>query len=102
MSMLASNPEFQIYAACSVVLTLEMLFLGGYTAGQRAKFGGYMNPEDKAVAFKDAQLIEGVDHPAVARIGRAHRNLLETLPMFFALGLLCLMAGAHPLGTKIT
>lgn len=99
--MLTSDPQFQLYAICSCVLTLQMLFLGGYTAGTRARHKGYMNPEDDKVSFRDARLIEGPEHPEVARIQRAHRNLLESLPMFFALGLLCVLAGVSPLGGRI-
>lgn len=101
MSALASHPTFPIYAACSVVLSLQMLILGGMTAGTRAKHKGYMNPEDTAVSFKDATLVEGAEHPDVARVQRAHRNLLESLPMFFALGLIAVLAGGAPLPTKI-
>lgn len=92
---------FKTYAICSCVLSLQMLFLGGLTAGTRAKRGGYMNPEDKVVAFKDAQLVEGAEHPDVARVQRAHRNLLESLPIFFALGLICVLAGVSQLGGQI-
>lgn len=95
------DPLFKTYAICSCVLSLQMLFLGGLTAGKRANRGGYMNPEDKAVSFKDARLVEGADHPDVARVQRAHRNLLESLPMFFALGLLCVLAGVSSLGGQI-
>ncbi len=101
MSVLASHPTFPVYAVCSVVLSLQMLFLGGLTAGVRAKHKGYLNPEDTAVSFTDAALIQGAEHPDVARVQRAHRNLLESLPMFFALGLIAVLAGGAPLATKI-
>ncbi len=101
MSTLLSDPQFRIYAICSVVLSVQMLLLGGYTAARRAGNKSYLNPEDNKVSFKDAKLVEGAEHPEVARIQRAHRNLLESLPMFFALGLISLLAGAAPLGVKI-
>jgi microsomal prostaglandin-E synthase 1 len=91
-------PDFKLYAICSSILTLQMLVLGGMTAGTRAKHKGYMNPEDKAVSFGDAHYVEGPDHPDVARIQRAHRNLLETLPMFFALGMIYVLSGAPSTG----
>lgn len=100
MPSLAPAP-FTVYAVCSAVLSLEMLFLGGFTAATRAKHKGFLNPEDGAVAFGDARLVEGAEHPDVARIQRAHRNLNESLPMFFALGLIAIFAGASPLGTQI-
>jgi len=94
-------PSFTVYAVCSVILSLEMLTLGAMTAATRAKHKGFLNPEDGAVAFKEAQLVDGGEHPAVARVIRAHRNLLESLPLFFALGLIAVLIGASPLGIAI-
>lgn len=94
-------PAFTAYAVCSVVLSLEMLFLGAKTAATRAKHKTFLNPEDGAVSFKDASFIDGVEHPEVARIMRAHRNLLESLPLFFALGLIAVLLGASPIGVEI-
>ena len=101
MSTLATDPQFKVYAICSAILSLQMLVLGGLTARTRALHKGYMNPEDGKVSFGDAKLVEGAEHPDVARIQRAHRNLLESLPMFFALGLIHLLAGASALGGEI-
>lgn len=101
MSVLSDDPQFKLFAICSAALSLQMLFLGGYTAATRARIKNYLNPEDVKVSFKDATLIDGAEHPDVARVIRAHRNLNESLPMFFALGLICLLAGVSPLGEKI-
>jgi prostaglandin-E synthase 1 len=101
MPTLLADPQFKLYAICSVILSLQMLVLGGYTAATRSKHKNYLNPEDVKVAFKDAKLVEGAEHPDVARIQRAHRNLLESLPLFFALGLIYVLSGASPLGAKI-
>jgi microsomal prostaglandin-E synthase 1 len=101
MLTLASDPRFRTYALCCVVLSLQMLILAGVTAARRSKHQGYANPEDERVAFKGAKLVEGAEHPDVARVQRAHRNLLESLPMFFALGLVYVLAGASPLGAQI-
>jgi prostaglandin-E synthase 1 len=98
---MSAPPAFTAYAVCSVVLSLEMLFLGGYTAATRARHKGYMNPEDDKVSFKDARLVEGAEHPDVARVQRAHRNLMESLPMFFAIGLIAVLIGASPLGVEV-
>jgi prostaglandin-E synthase 1 len=98
---MAMPPEFKLYALCVSILTLEMLILGGMTAGTRAKHGGFLNPEDGAVSFGNARLIDGGEHPDTARIQRAHRNLLESLPMFFALGLIYVLSGAPALGATI-
>ena len=32
---------------------------------------------------------------------RAHRNMLESSPLFFAIGLIYVLSGASPLGAKI-
>lgn len=101
MSTLSTDPEFKLYVICCAILSAQMLFLGGYTAATRSKNKNYLNPEDVKVSFKDAKLVEGAEHPNVARVQRAHRNLNESLPMFFALGLISVLAGASPLGVKI-
>lgn len=94
-------PELKLYAICSSILTLQMVFLGGLTAGTRAKRNGYLNPEDKAVSFDGASFVDGADHPDTARVQRAHRNLLESLPLFFALGGIYVATGAPALGATI-
>jgi uncharacterized MAPEG superfamily protein len=101
MSTLSANPQFVVYVICSVILSMQMLILAGMTAARRSKVKNYLNPEDVKVAFKGATLVEGAEHPDVARIQRAHRNLNESLPMFFALGLAAVLAGASPMGVKI-
>ena len=101
MTTLLSDPQFRLYAICSVSLSAQMLILGGYTAARRAGNKKYLNPEDNKVSSKGATLVEGAEHPEVARIQRAHRNLLESLPMFFALGLISVLAGANPMGTRV-
>lgn len=98
---MTADLPFKVYAICSCVLTLQMLLLGAMTAAKRAKHRGYMNPEDARVSFAEARLVEGADHPEVQRVQRAHRNLLESLPMFFAIGLIYVLAGAPALGAKI-
>jgi prostaglandin-E synthase 1 len=101
MFTLSAEPQFKLYAICCAVLSLQMLILAAMTAARRANNKNYLNPEDIKVSFKDAKLIEGAEHPDVARVQRAHRNLNESLPLFFALGLVCLLAGVSPLGAKI-
>jgi microsomal prostaglandin-E synthase 1 len=101
MSNLLTDGQFRIYVFCSVILSLEMLVLGAMTAARRAKVGVFANPEDAKVSPGGAKFNEGVEHPEVARIQRAHRNLLEAIPMFFALGLIAVLTGASPMGVKI-
>lgn len=87
-------PSLKIFAICCCVLSTQMLLLAAMTAARRSKVKQYSNPEDKAVAFKDATLNEGEPHPEVARIQRAHRNMLESLPLFFGLGIVYVLVGA--------
>lgn len=99
-ALLADGP-FRIYVICSVVLSMEMLVLGAMTAARRAKVGSFTNPEDAKVSPAGAKANDGIEHPEVARIMRAHRNLLEAIPMFFALGLIAVLTGASPMGVQI-
>ena len=101
MTTLLADPQFKLYAICCAILSFQMLLLAAMTAAKRSTAKNYLNPEDKTVAFKDAKLVAGAEHPDVARVQRAHRNLNESLPMFFALGLVCVLAGVNPLGAKI-
>lgn len=101
MLALATDPQFKLYAVCSIILSLQMLLLAGIIPARRARHQGYMNPEDGKVSKKDAKLVDGAEHPEVARVQRAHRNMLESLPLFFAIGLIYVLAGASPLGAKI-
>lgn len=101
MNQWVTDSQFRIYVICSVVLSLQALALGAMTAARRAKVGRYANPEDVKVSPSGAQLNDGAEHPEVARIMRAHRNLFESLPLFFALGLIAVMTGAAPMGVKI-
>lgn len=94
-------PELKLYAICSAVLTLQMLFLGALTAATRAKHNGYLSPEDGKVSRANATYVGAAEHPDTARVQRVHRNLLESLPMFFALGGIYLATGAPALGATI-
>jgi prostaglandin-E synthase 1 len=94
-------PELKLYAICSSILTLQMLFLGGLTAGTRAKHDGYLSPEDGKVSRSNATYVDGADHPDTQRVQRVHRNLLESLPMFFALGGIYLATDAPASGATI-
>jgi glutathione S-transferase len=101
MPTLIADPQFKLYVVCCIILSLQMLLLAGMTAAKRAKHKGYLNPEDVKVSFKDAKLVEGAEHPDTARVIRAHRNMNESLSLFFALGLLCVLAGISPMGARI-
>src|SRR4051812_16831729 len=101
MNTFVTDPTFKIFAICCAILSMQMLVLAGMTAARRSKHEGYLNPEDNKVSFKNAKLVEGGEHPDTARIQRAHRNLLESLPLFFGLGLVAILAGVSPMGARI-
>lgn len=88
--------SFKVYALCSAVLVLNLLVLAGMTGAARGRTKSFSNPEDaKADAKPDA-----TDHPDVARVIRTHRNAVENIPMFFAIGLIYVLAGATATGAK--
>jgi prostaglandin-E synthase 1 len=101
MPTLLADPQFKLYALCCAILSFQMLVLAAMTAARRSNRKNYLNPEDVKVSFKDARLVDGAEHPDVARVIRAHRNMNESLPLFFALGLICVLAGVSPLGARI-
>jgi len=101
MSPLSADPSFKLFALCCAILSILMLMLAGMTAARRSKAKKYLNPEDSKVSFAGATQIEGAEDAATARVQRAHRNLNESLPIFFGLGLVFVLAGASPLGAKI-
>ena len=98
---MSAPPSFTAYAVCSVIISMELLLLGAMTAATRAKHQGFLNPEDGSVSKGDAHFVDGVEHPDTARVQRAHRNLLESAPIFFAIGLIAVLIGASPLGIEI-
>jgi uncharacterized MAPEG superfamily protein len=87
-------PSLKIFAICVCVLSIQMLFLAALTAARRAGVKQHSNPEDVSVALKNSTLNEGEQHPDVARVQRAHRNMLESLPLFFGLGVVYVLVGA--------
>ena len=101
MPTLLADPQFKLYAICCCILSFQMLFLAAFTAAKRNSVKNYLNPEDKKVAFAGTTQVEGEEHPDVARVIRAHRNMNESVGLFFALGLLCVLAGISPLGARI-
>jgi uncharacterized MAPEG superfamily protein len=92
MTNLASQPAFVAYAVSLIVLSLNLLFLWGYSGGVRSKTKTTPNKEDAATIAKGAKLVEG-DPPEVARVLRAHRNAMANVVPFAILGLVYVLAG---------
>jgi prostaglandin-E synthase 1 len=90
-------PGFRLYVLCVVVLMLKVLFVANFTGYMRLKVKVSPNPEDSAINLQGAD----AEHPAVARVQRAHRNDVENIPFFFMLGLLAVLTGVPLLGMQI-
>lgn len=69
------DPAFQVYAATVVIMCLHMVVLDAFGGVVRVKTKTVINPEDAASVAKGAELVKA-DPDAVARVMRAHRNLL--------------------------
>jgi glutathione S-transferase len=80
-----ANPALKIYALVTAILGIHLYLLAGYTGAVRNRHKSSVNPEDTAV-HKGATA--EIDHPAVARVKRAHLNAMENALPFFAVGLM--------------
>jgi glutathione S-transferase len=90
-----ANPALKIYALVTAILGIHLYLLAGYTGAVRNRTKSSPNPED--VAVHQGATVE-VDHPAVARVKRAHRNALENAVPFFAVGLMFAFKGPSATG----
>jgi microsomal prostaglandin-E synthase 1 len=86
---LASNPAFTVYAVTILVLSINMLFLWGYSGGVRGKTKTTPNTEDA----RDPSRVVEIDPPEVARVLRAHKNAMANIVPFSILGLVFVLAG---------
>ncbi|MDG1400667.1 MAG: MAPEG family protein, partial [Candidatus Binatia bacterium] len=86
MEPFLGDPAFRTFAVCTAILVLKMLGVSFYTAIQRRTSSGYTNPEDTAFADEGVEASE-VENAGVARALRIHRNDMESIPLFFAIGL---------------
>jgi prostaglandin-E synthase 1 len=93
MQDLASEPAFPIYALCTVVLSLNMLGLWGWSGGVRSKTKTTPNPEDATTVAKGAKVLDE-EPPEVARVLRAQTNADVNIMPFLVLGLLYVINGA--------
>lgn len=101
MEPFLGNPAFRTYAACVAILVIKMIASAVYTALQRSRVKGYVNPEDAAVVGGPGVTAAEVEQPDVARALRIQRNDLENIPLFFAIGLVYVLLGASPLGATV-
>lgn len=98
VTTLLQDPSFRLYALCCLALCMILMFLSGYTGAMRGRTKSPANPEDGKLGPQEKVPAE---HADVIRAIRCHRNALENIPMFFALGLIYVLAGASPTGAKV-
>jgi len=96
-----SNPAFRTYALCSAILVLKMLFSAFYTGSRRQIAQGYINAEDARTFGKSGVGSGDAEVPAVAHALRIQRNDLESIPAFFAIGLIYVLSGASAFGAAV-
>jgi uncharacterized MAPEG superfamily protein len=94
-----TNPVFTAYAICAALAVLKIMGQGWVTVYRMLKIGaGYASPEDLRPGLinrkPDPGQLELNDY--VDRSRRMHRNDLENLPAFLAIGLLFVLV-APPL-----
>lgn len=86
---ITNDPAFSVYAISAVFLSVHMIVLDAYSGAVRAKVKVTPNKEDARTAATVA-----LEEPeAVARVMRAHRNMLVNTVPFLALGLVMVLLG---------
>ncbi len=87
MPLNLKDPAFQVYAATVVIMCLHMVLLDAFGGVVRAKTKTVVNPEDASTVAKGADIVKA-DPDGVARVMRAHRNLLSNgVPFLLLSGL---------------
>jgi uncharacterized MAPEG superfamily protein len=94
MKELLENPAFRTYCISSSILVLNLLVLAGATGGVRGSKKSLLNPEDPGYTGEP-------ENEAVTRIRNAHRNAMENIVPFFAIGLLYVLTGGTALGATL-
>jgi uncharacterized MAPEG superfamily protein len=88
----------RLYSICALLLVLKMLALATYTSSIRMRKTVYASPEDYTFQGKPATTRAD---PDVERARRAHRNDLENILPFLAIGPIYLAAGPTSVGAWI-
>ena len=91
-----TNPVFVTYAIAASLMVLKIMLQGWVTVVQMmANNGGFVSPEDANAGLANPKPRQGqldVDD-RVDRSRRIHRNDLENIPAFLAIGLLFVLIG---------
>lgn len=91
-----TNPVFVTYAIAAALMVLKIMLQGWITVVRMmANSGGFVNPEDAKVGPANPKPRAGqLDvNDDVDRSRRIHRNDLENIPAFLAIGLLFVLIG---------
>ena len=91
MDTLMNDAAFRTYALCSAILAIKMLLAANYTTFQRFRTRIFLSEEDARTLGGEVG-----EHPAVTRATNVHRNDLENIPVFWAVGLIFVVDGASP------
>lgn len=91
MHQIIGTPVFTVFALVLIAESLKTLLLGTATAYTRGQLKLFLNQED--ADWLGGSAVE-VEHPGPARLFRAHRNNLENLVPFLAIGGTYLASGA--------
>ncbi|XP_036318440.1 microsomal glutathione S-transferase 1 isoform X1 [Rhagoletis pomonella] len=86
------NEVLRAYLFWSAILVLKMLFMSLLTGLMRFRTQTFANPED----LLDKRLKVKFDNSDVERVRRAHRNDLENILPFFAIGFLYVLIDPAP------
>uniref|UniRef100_A0A182JWQ1 Microsomal glutathione S-transferase 1 n=1 Tax=Anopheles christyi TaxID=43041 RepID=A0A182JWQ1_9DIPT len=89
-----NDDVFRTYIFWTAVLVVKMLAMSMLTGRQRFRKKVFANPEDIQPNKKGVQ--PKFDDPDVERVRRAHRNDLENILPFFAIGLLYMLTNPEP------
>jgi uncharacterized MAPEG superfamily protein len=97
MEGLMNNAAFQVYAACSAILVLKMFAVTIATGIARTRTKATTNPEDAPML---GYTVRSDEPPEVQRVHRLHRNDMENIPAFFAIGLIYVLIGASAVAAQ--
>lgn len=87
----------KLYAITATIVALHLIGLAVVTAIVRGKHKVFLNPED-AKTFKGDPA--EAEHPKVARVKRAHLNLIENAIPFLVVGFLYALTNPSALGAN--
>jgi glutathione S-transferase len=88
----------RLYALCTLLLVLKMMGLATYTSSIRIRRKVYASPEDYRF---QGQAPSGRGDPDIERARRAHRNDLENILPFLAVGPIYVLSGPSDAGAWI-